>query len=77
MPRSRAGDPIEVRRAAHTLKSHAALFGASEAETLSRRLEELAAAADPGHEMPAVAHALRAETDRVRDQLATSRTAET
>ena len=71
------GDPTDVRRAAHTLKSHAALFGASQLETLSRRLEELAAAAEPGHEMAAVAQALRAETDRVRDQLATPRPAET
>ena len=71
------GDPTEVRRAAHTLKSHAALFGASQLETLSRRLEELAAAAEPGDEMAAVAQALRAETDRVRDQLATPRPAET
>ena len=54
------GDPTEVRRAAHTLKSHAALFGASQLETLSRRLEELAAAAEPGDEMAAVAQALRA-----------------
>ena len=71
------GDPTDVRRAAHTLKSHAALFGATQLETLSRRLEELAAAAEPGDEMPAVAQALRAETDRVCDQLATPRPAET
>jgi CheY-like chemotaxis protein len=71
------GDPTEVRRSAHTLKSHAALFGATRLETLSRRLEELAAASAPGHEMAAVAHALRAETDRVRDQLATARATET
>ncbi len=35
-------DPEEVRRAAHTLKSNAATFGAGGLEALCRELEELA-----------------------------------
>ena len=37
-----SADPEEVRRAAHTLKSNAATFGAGELEALCRELEELA-----------------------------------
>jgi HPt (histidine-containing phosphotransfer) domain-containing protein len=36
------GQAEEVRRAAHTLKSNAATFGAVELETLSRRVEQTA-----------------------------------
>ncbi len=42
----RAGDVDEVRRAAHTLKSNGATFGATRLAELSRELEELARTGD-------------------------------
>jgi HPt (histidine-containing phosphotransfer) domain-containing protein len=42
------GDAAEVRRAAHTLKSNAATFGAHALSQLSRELEEAAKAEDLG-----------------------------
>jgi CheY-like chemotaxis protein len=63
------GDAAEVRRLAHSLKSTAASFGATELSTLSRRLEELATAGstDGGPELLAQ---MEAELPRVREALA-------
>jgi GAF domain-containing protein/CheY-like chemotaxis protein/HPt (histidine-containing phosphotransfer) domain-containing protein len=62
------GDPAEVRRAAHTLKSNAATFGAHELAERSRELEEAAkrGALDDG---AARVEALSRELDVVRETL--------
>jgi HPt (histidine-containing phosphotransfer) domain-containing protein len=62
------GDPAEVRRAAHTLKSNAATFGAHGLAESSRELEEAAkrGALDDG---PARVEALSRELDVVRETL--------
>ena len=63
-----AGDEGEVLRAAHTLKSNAATFGANELADRSRRLEEAAKAGmlDDG---PAQLEAIAAELARVHAAL--------
>jgi HPt (histidine-containing phosphotransfer) domain-containing protein len=63
-----SGDVDEVRRAAHTLKSNAATFGAHELAERSRRLEEEAktgAIEDGMGQIDAIAD----ELERVRDAL--------
>jgi len=63
-----AGDPVEVRRAAHTLKSNAATFGAHGLAERSRELEEAAkrGALDDG---AARVEAVSRELDVVRETL--------
>jgi HPt (histidine-containing phosphotransfer) domain-containing protein len=63
-----AGDPDEVRRAAHTLKSNAATFGASELAERSRTLEH--AAKDGGlDDAPAMIERISTELERVHAAL--------
>ena len=63
-----SGDIAEVRRAAHTLKSNAATFGAHELAERSRRLEEAAKAGtfEDGKEQ---INGIAEELDRVHDAL--------
>jgi GAF domain-containing protein/CheY-like chemotaxis protein/HPt (histidine-containing phosphotransfer) domain-containing protein len=63
-----AGDADEVRRAAHTLKSNAATFGANELAARSKALEYAArdGALDDG---PAMLRAIDAELERVHSAL--------
>ena len=63
-----AGDAEEVRRAAHTLRSNAATFGASELADRSGRLEAAARAGtlDDG---PAQVEAISEELERVHAAL--------
>ena len=63
-----AGDPGEVRRAAHTLKSNAATFGAHGLADRSRGLEE-AARAGVLEDGPAQIDAIDAELERVHAAL--------
>lgn len=63
-----SGDVDKVRRAAHTLKSNAATFGAHELAQRSRRLEEQAKAGaieDGAGQVDGIAE----ELERVRDAL--------
>jgi CheY-like chemotaxis protein/HPt (histidine-containing phosphotransfer) domain-containing protein len=63
-----AGDAAEVRRAAHTLKSNAATFGAHGLAESSRDLEE-AAKRGALHDGPAQVEALGRELDMIREAL--------
>ena len=58
------GDAELLRRSAHTLKSHAAVFGAVRLETECRALEGAAADGLPAHDLVAV---VLAEAQRVED----------
>jgi CheY-like chemotaxis protein/HPt (histidine-containing phosphotransfer) domain-containing protein len=66
-----AGDADEVRRAAHTLKSNAATFGANELADRSSRLEAAARAGELG-EGPAQIDAIDDELERVHAALRSS-----
>jgi CheY-like chemotaxis protein/HPt (histidine-containing phosphotransfer) domain-containing protein len=66
-----AGDADEVRRAAHTLKSNAATFGANELADRSSRLEAAARAGELG-EGPAQIDAIADELERVHAALRSS-----
>ena len=66
-----AGDPDEVRRAAHTLKSNAATFGANELADRSSRLEA-AAKAGALQDGPAQLEAIEDELGRVHVALRAS-----
>jgi HPt (histidine-containing phosphotransfer) domain-containing protein len=71
---SAAGDAAELRRAAHSLKSNSATFGATALTALSRSLEDLGRAA----ELDAVGSLLaeaRAEFARVERSLSATRAA--
>ncbi|HEX2221805.1 MAG TPA: response regulator, partial [Candidatus Limnocylindria bacterium] len=61
-------DPTETRRLAHSLKSTAASFGATELSTLSRRLEERAAGGSTDGTAALLAE-MEAELPRVREGL--------
>jgi HPt (histidine-containing phosphotransfer) domain-containing protein len=63
-----AGDAVEVRRAAHTLKSNAATFGANELADRSSLLEA-AAKADTLQDGPAQLEAIEDELGRVHAAL--------
>ena len=69
-----SGDVDEVRRAAHTLKSNAATFGAHKLAERSRSLEEAAKAGslgDGGEQVTGIAE----ELERVREALRSARAA--
>jgi HPt (histidine-containing phosphotransfer) domain-containing protein len=61
-------DSVEVRRLAHSLKSTAASFGATELSTLSRRLEELATTGSTDGAAELLAE-MESELPRVREAL--------
>ena len=71
---SAAGDAAEVRRAAHSLKSNGATFGATTLAALARRLEELGKAAELDAVGPLLAEA-RQEFQRVERSLSATRAA--
>lgn len=67
-----SGDAAEVRRAAHTLKSTSATFGAARLASMSREIEAAAAAGDlaglaPQVEVAAVEYEAVAEALRAAD----------
>ncbi len=66
------GDPDEVRRAAHTLKSNAATFGANELADRSRKLEMAAKAGELDNGAASV-DAVAEELERVHGALGRSR----
>jgi histidine phosphotransfer protein HptB len=68
------GDAAELRRAAHSLKSNGATFGATALTALARRLEELGKAADFAAVGPLLAEA-RQEFVRVERSLSAARAA--
>ena len=69
-----AGDAPELRRAAHSLKSNAATFGATALTTVARQLEELGKAADLDAVGALLAEARR-EFARVERSLSATRAA--
>jgi HPt (histidine-containing phosphotransfer) domain-containing protein len=69
-----AGDAAELRRAAHSLKSNGATFGATGLTAVARRLEELGKAADLEAVGPLIAQA-RQEFARVERSLSATRAA--
>ena len=71
---SAAGDAAKLRRAAHSLKSNGATFGATTLTTLARQLEELGEAAKLDAVGPLLAEA-RQEFGRVERSLTATRAA--
>ena len=66
------GDTVVLRRAAHSLKSNAATFGATRLTALARQLEELGETAELPSSPPVLA-AARAEFASVDDALRAAR----
>jgi HPt (histidine-containing phosphotransfer) domain-containing protein len=71
---SASGDAAELRRAAHSLKSNGATFGATTLTALARQLEELGKAAELDAVGPLIAEA-RQEFGRVERSLTATRAA--
>jgi HPt (histidine-containing phosphotransfer) domain-containing protein len=71
---SAVGDASELRRAAHSLKSNSATFGATALAAIARRLEELGKAADLDPVAALLAEA-RQEFARVERSLSATRAA--
>src|SRR4051812_9419899 len=67
------GRPDELRRAAHSLKSNSATFGAMTLSAICREIEERSASEELDAGLPALIEQARAEYARVRDALQITR----
>jgi HPt (histidine-containing phosphotransfer) domain-containing protein len=74
MDRALAGElPEELRRAAHSLKSNSATFGAMTLADTCRQIEERGKAGELDAGVSSLIESARAEFDRVRDVLQATR----